>query len=197
MILKLRASATLSPPATSGSLPSVSSAKGQVERGPGGEVLEETLELDLLVELPELVDPLVQALGDREIFGLHDVADVRLRRRLPDDDEIVDLVVDEVAVSLEVALVHVESGCRSEEPLELRNAHHGHGGHLLAESRGVVYPDTPPRTPGTVAPSAVYSGREDDFDRARRGGRRADRVRQQLTGADVTGDDAADGALWQ
>src|SRR5215210_6020997 len=43
--------------------------QGQVEPGAGGEFLEERLEPDLLVELAELVDLFLQALGDRKVLG--------------------------------------------------------------------------------------------------------------------------------
>ena len=69
-----------------------------------------------------------------------------LGRGLPAQQEIVDLPVDELAVALEVRLVDVQACGEAEEALEFRDAHHVHGGHLLAGAcgKGVRCRDPPP-----------------------------------------------------
>jgi hypothetical protein len=54
-------------------------------------------QLDLLVELSELVNALLQPLGDRQIGRLNDVTAILRGRRLAAKQQIVDLPVDEVA----------------------------------------------------------------------------------------------------
>ena len=47
-------------------------AEGQVERGPRGKLVQDRLQLDLLVDALEVVDALLQALGDGQVGGLDD-----------------------------------------------------------------------------------------------------------------------------
>src|SRR6266516_1243698 len=65
MILKVRASATLRPPAMAGSRASVASPRARSRGGRATQVVQERLQLDLLVDLSEVVDALLQALGHR------------------------------------------------------------------------------------------------------------------------------------
>jgi hypothetical protein len=46
--------------------------------------------------------------------------------RLPDEQQIVELFVDEVLVPLEIALVDIDSGRKPEEALEPGDAHDWH-----------------------------------------------------------------------
>jgi len=50
----------------------------------------------------------MQSFGDRHIPRLDDVPGVRLRGGLSDQEQVVDLLIDEVAVALEVVLVDVQ-----------------------------------------------------------------------------------------
>jgi hypothetical protein len=102
-------------------------ARGPVQRWEGGEPLQDGAQLDLLVDGPELVDRLLQALGDGEVPGLDDITAVGARIRLPHEEQVVELVTDEVAVALDVVLVHVEARDPAEEPLEPGDAHDRHG----------------------------------------------------------------------
>ena len=70
----------------------------------------------------------LQPLGDREIRRLDDVAAVFLGGRLPAKEQIVNLVVDEVALALQVFLVDVESRRGAKEALELVDGHDRHHG---------------------------------------------------------------------
>ena len=102
-------------------------AIGEAERRQSGQMLQDGPELELLVELSELVNALLQPLGDRQVERVDDVAAVGLRRRLSADQEVVDLAVEEVAVALEVLLVDVQTG-----RLELNNGGTGNGAFTLS-----------------------------------------------------------------
>lgn len=77
MSLKVRASATLNPPATTGSSASVSALV--VERGPRRELIQDRFQRDRLVDLLEPVDAFLQPFGDRQVDRLDHVATIRLR----------------------------------------------------------------------------------------------------------------------
>jgi hypothetical protein len=61
--------------------------------------------------------------GNWEVDRLNKPAAIRLRRGLAAKKQIVDFVIDEVAVALEVFLVDVEARRGSEKPLEPGHAH--------------------------------------------------------------------------
>jgi len=87
------------------------------------------------LDLGEFVDQVhafLQPLGDRQVPGQDDVADVRLGRGLADEQQIVERVVDEIEVPLDVVPVDVDAAGGAEEALELGKAHHGHRGCLLS-----------------------------------------------------------------
>lgn len=92
----------------------------------------------VLVELVELVDLLLEAFGDRQVAGMDRVPPVRLRIALGDDQLVVDLLVDEVAVPVEVGPVDVEPGCSAEEALELRDSTHRHDDASLAREQAAA-----------------------------------------------------------
>lgn len=123
MILKVRASADDSPPTISGSRSVISASIRQAERRQRGELLQDRLQFDLLVELSEAVDALLQPLDDRQVPQLDDVADVRLGMGLPDNQEVVELLIHEGAVAPQVRLVDVQPRRRTEVPLEPRHGH--------------------------------------------------------------------------
>ena len=77
------------------------------------------LELDLLVEFRESVNAFLQTLGDRQVPKLDYIAQVELGRRLRHQQQVVGFAVHEVAVALEVSLVHVEAAGHAEEAFEL------------------------------------------------------------------------------
>ena len=93
-------------------------AISEVERRPCGELIEDRLQLDLLVDLIEFVDGSLQAFGDRQIERLDDRPAICLRGGLGPKQEVVDLLIDEVAVALEVLLINIEPGRDPEESLE-------------------------------------------------------------------------------
>ena len=86
-------------------------------------MIQDGFQLDIFIELFEQVDVLLQPLGNREIDRLNKVAVICLRRGLAANKQIVDFVIDEVAVALEVLFVDVEARRGSEKPLEPRHAH--------------------------------------------------------------------------
>jgi len=101
-------------------------AERGLERRPCRHVLQDRAELDLGIDAAEGVDALLQALGDGQVPGLDDVAAVGLRSCLPDEEQVVELVVDEVLVTLEVVLVRVQARCGAEEMLKPADAGHRH-----------------------------------------------------------------------
>ena len=82
-------------------------ADRQMERWPGGDMIQDRLQLDILVECAEGLDALLQTFGDRQVVGLDDVASIRLGSGLSTKQQIVDLLVDEVAVAPQILLVDV------------------------------------------------------------------------------------------
>jgi hypothetical protein len=58
------------------------------------------------------VHALLQPLGDRQVPGQDDVADVRLRRDLADEQQLIQRVVDEIEVALDVVPVDVDAAGR-------------------------------------------------------------------------------------
>ncbi len=79
-------------------------------RGSGrGQGLEDWPQFDLLFEPLEGVHALLEALGDRQVPRLDDVADVGLRGGLADDQQVVERVVDEIEVALDVVAVDVDT----------------------------------------------------------------------------------------
>src|SRR5438270_3480598 len=101
---------------------------GQVERRQCRQMIEDRLQLDLLVDVPKLVDTFLQALRDGRIKGLDDDAAVRFRGGLPAEQQIIDLPVHEVAVALQVRLIDVETRNQTEETLEFSDPHQRHQG---------------------------------------------------------------------
>ena len=85
-------------------------------------------QLHLLVELLEGVSALLQALGDRQVLRLDDVAGAGLRRVPADDQQVVERVVDEVQVAPDVVPVFpdIDAPGGPEEPLELHEPEHSH-----------------------------------------------------------------------
>ena len=110
-------------------------AVSEVEGRLRGQMIQDRPELDLLVHLPERVNALLQPFGDREVERLDDVATVCLCRCLAANEQIVYLVVDEIAVTLEVLLVDVEAGRDPEEALEPGHTHDMWGRRSLVWSR--------------------------------------------------------------
>jgi hypothetical protein len=55
------------------------------ERRPGGQVIQNGTELDLIVDLHEALDAFLQAPGDGEVPGFDDVPGIGLRCSLPHD----------------------------------------------------------------------------------------------------------------
>ena len=108
MSVNVRARATLMPPKSSGSLAWVSSASAASS---GGRAASDSRmgQFDLLFEALEGVHALLQPLGDRQVPGQDDVADVRLRRGLADEQQVVERVVDEIEVPLDVVPVDVDA----------------------------------------------------------------------------------------
>src|SRR5690606_6259760 len=98
------------------------------------------LEFHFLVDRPEAMDALLQALRDRQVARPDDVAVIGLGCGLGDGQQIVELGVDEVAVPLEVVLVDVQPCGRTEEPLEPGDGHHGHDGNLRLRAPGGSQP---------------------------------------------------------
>jgi hypothetical protein len=90
----------------------VSSRQRVLQRRPGGQGVQDGPELYLLVDPVALVDRLLQALGDRQVPGLDGVARIGLRGALPDQQEVVDRLVDEVQVALDVLPVDIETPTR-------------------------------------------------------------------------------------
>lgn len=98
-------------------------AVGEIERRPRGEIIQDRLQLDRLVDLSEGMDAFLQPFGNGQIEWLNDVPAICSRGGLSPQKEIVDLVVDELAVALEILLVDVEPCSSPEETLESRHAH--------------------------------------------------------------------------
>jgi len=84
----------------------------QIQWGQRGQVIEDGSKFDRLIDMLEFVDALLQSFGDRQIERLDDVAAVVRGRGLSAKQEIVGLLVDEVAVALEILLVDVQTGPR-------------------------------------------------------------------------------------
>src|SRR6266568_1239086 len=124
MMVKVRARAMLSPAGDAGKPALGRLAERRLHRALRGQVLQDGLELDLLVDLTEGMDALLEPFGDRQVLGLDDVAPVRPGGGLPHDEQVVELLVDEVAVALEVVLVDVQAGGGAEETLEPGDTHH-------------------------------------------------------------------------
>jgi len=82
------------------------------------------------------VDAFLQALGDRQVERLDDEPAICLRGGFGPKQEVVDLLIDEVAVALEVLLVDIEPGRDPEESLEFRHAHDVSGGAFVRLHRG-------------------------------------------------------------
>src|SRR6266702_4421103 len=99
MMVKVRARAMLSPAGDAGKPALGRLAERRLHRALRGQVLQDGLELD-------------------------DVAPVRPGGGLPHDEQVVELLVDEVAVALEVVLVDVQAGGGAEETLEPGDTHH-------------------------------------------------------------------------
>jgi hypothetical protein len=85
-------------------------------------------QFDLLLEALERVHALLQPLGDRQVPGQDDVADVRLRRGLAGEQQVIEHVVDEIEVTLDVVAVDVDAAGGTEEALELGKARHAIAG---------------------------------------------------------------------
>ena len=94
-------------------------AERVIERRPGGQGFEDGPQFDLLLEALERVRALLQPLGDRQVPGPDDVADVRLRRGLADEQQVIQRVVDEIEVVLDVVPVDVDAAGGAVEALEL------------------------------------------------------------------------------
>jgi len=87
----------------------------QIQWGQRGQVIEDGSKFDRLIDMLEFVDALLQSFGDRQIERLDDVAAVRLRGSPAANEEVIDFLVDEVAVALEVLLIDVEQSPSSFE----------------------------------------------------------------------------------
>ncbi len=101
------------------------------ERRPGGDVVQDRADLDLLVELAELVDGFLQARGDRQVRWLDDVPAVGFRVCLANEQEVIDRAVDEFQIAFHVVPVGINASRSAEKALELDEAHHWHGVRLL------------------------------------------------------------------
>src|SRR5580704_5629869 len=121
MSVNVRARATLMPPKSSGSQAWVSSASAASS---GGRAASDSRmgAVRSLFEALEGVHALLQALGDRQVPGQDDVADVRLRRGLADEQQVIQRVVDEIEIPLDVVPVDVDAAGGAEEALELGKA---------------------------------------------------------------------------
>jgi hypothetical protein len=64
---------------------------GQVEGRQRGQVIEDRLQVDLLVDIPKIMDAFLEPLGDGRIKGLDDDAAISLRRCLAAKEQVVDL----------------------------------------------------------------------------------------------------------
>jgi hypothetical protein len=94
-------------------------AERVVERRAGGDGFEHGSELDLLLDALERVRAFLQPFGYGQVPGLDDVADVGLRGGLPDEQQLVDGVVDEIEVARDIVPVNADAACGTEEALEL------------------------------------------------------------------------------
>jgi hypothetical protein len=74
-------------------------AAGEIEWGQRRQCVQDLPQLDLLVDGSELVNALLQALGDRQIEGLDDVPRIGFRRGFSAQEQVVQLVADEIAVT--------------------------------------------------------------------------------------------------
>jgi len=95
----------------------------EIERRPSRKIIQDRLQLDLLVDLSEGMDAFLQPFGNGQIEWLNDVSAIGFRCGLAAQKKIVDLVVDELAVALEILLVDVEPCSSAEETLEPRDTH--------------------------------------------------------------------------
>src|SRR5688572_28840245 len=101
-------------------------AQCYIERRLRGQTLENWGEFDVSIDSTKLVDALLKAFGNGHIPRLKNVAVVRLRRRLAHEQQVVQLLVDELLVTLEIIFVDVDASRETEEPLELGHTDHWH-----------------------------------------------------------------------
>jgi hypothetical protein len=94
----------------------------QAQRRTRGELIENRPQFDLLVDVLEFLDAFLQALCDRQIDWLYDSPAVCFRGGFSANQEVVNLLIDEIAVALEVLLVDIEPGRDPEESLEFLHA---------------------------------------------------------------------------
>jgi hypothetical protein len=108
----------------------------QAQRRTRGELIENRPQFDLLVDVLEFLDAFLQALCDRQIDWLYDSPAVCFRGGFSANQEVVNLLIDEIAVALEVLLVDIKPGRDPEESLEFRHAHDMAGVLLARFCRG-------------------------------------------------------------
>lgn len=123
MMPKVRASATLKPPGDLRQPVLDIFAIGEVERRARGKLFENRPQVDLFARLLEFLDMFLKAVGNRQIERPHEDPAIRLGGRFAPQQEIVQLMINEVAVALEVLLVDIRASDGLEEPLEFRDAY--------------------------------------------------------------------------
>src|SRR5690349_14917125 len=92
----------------------------EVQRWGRGQMCKNARQRNFLIHAFEDLDALLQTFGDCQVEWLDDLAAVCPGDRFSTEEEVMHLAVDELAVSLEVCLVDVESGGGPEEAFELR-----------------------------------------------------------------------------
>src|ERR1700692_652926 len=99
-------------------------------------MFENRPQLDRLVDVLEFVDALRQALGEGPFERLDHDPPICLRDRFSLKQQVIDLPVDEIAVTLEVLLVDIKPGRDPEESLEFSYAHDVAGWSSVRLHRG-------------------------------------------------------------
>src|ERR1700730_2483782 len=89
-------------------------------------MIEDRLQLDLLVNVPKLMDAFLQPLGDRRIKRLDNDAAIRFRCCLPAEEQVIDLPVYKVAIALQTTIIDVETRSQTEQTLEFSDRHKRH-----------------------------------------------------------------------
>src|SRR3984893_10627230 len=144
-------------------------AQRGLERRVRRQGLQNWPKLDLFFDALELVHALLQPPRDRQVPGLDDVAGVRLRGGLADEQQVVQRVVDEVEVALDVVPVDGNAARDTKEALEFHEAHHWHPAAslmscALAHARRLRCPCPLEGEPDRHR--ALADGRGDPFGRA-------------------------------
>src|SRR5438132_522605 len=90
----------------------------QIELGSRGQMVKDRPQFNFFVQLPKLVDALLETLRNRQIPKLEHAPVVEAGRRLSDQQQVIQLFVDKFAVSLQVVLVDVYPAGSSKQPFQ-------------------------------------------------------------------------------